>query len=232
VSVLVVLVGGGALTGCGSGGSSGADAGSTTTTTTPSSLLDNVPQPIITVAYLLQDELNDLGYNVGSIDDGFVARVTKAMKEFQRKHDLPPTGALDQETAVALRTASGREEPTIVRSVQSVLTELGIYTGAIDGIYGPGTIAAVTKVQEQAGLTKNPEQVDAATLGAMVDLWRKRNLPAPQQVDTKGADLLKLGDNAPQVEAVQHRLIKLGFRLGTPDGQFGVETLAAVRAFQ
>ena len=159
-AVLVVLMGAGALTGCGSGGS--ADAGSTTTTTTPPSLLDNVPQPIITVAYLLQDELNDLGYDVGSIDNGFVTRVTRAMKEFQSKHGLPATGALDQPTAVALRTASGREEPTIVRSVQSVLTELGIYTEAIDGIYGPGTIAAVTKVQEKAGLTKNPGKVDAA----------------------------------------------------------------------
>ncbi len=232
IVAVVVLMGAGALTACGGSGNGTADAGSTTTTTTPPSLLANVPQPIITVAYLLQDELNGLGYDVGSIDNGFVTRVTRAMKEFQRKHGLPPTGALDQPTAVALRTASGREEPTIVRSVQSVLTELGIYTGAIDGTYGPGTIASVTKVQQKAGLTKNPGKVDAATLGAMVDLWRQRNLPAPQEVATTGPDLLKLGDKGPQVEAVQHRLMALGYRPGTPDGEFGVETLSAVTAFQ
>ncbi|HEY3725199.1 MAG TPA: murein L,D-transpeptidase [Acidimicrobiia bacterium] len=234
VTVLALVVGSGALTGCNSGGGSNAgraDA-STTTTTTPSSLLANVPQPVITIAYLLQDELNDLGYKVGSIDNGFVDRVTRASKQFQRDHGLPATGALNEATAVALQQASGREEPTIVRSVQSVLTELGVYSGALDGVYGPGTVAAVEQVQDQYGITRNRGQVDAATLGAMVELWRKRDLPAPQPVATKGPDLLKLGDKSPQVAAVQRRLIALGFRLGTPDGQFGTETLAAVTAFQ
>lgn len=233
VVVLAVVVGVGALTGCGSGSRDARRAGaSATTTTTPPSLLANVPQPVITIAYLLQDELNDLGYKVGSIDRGFVSRVTRAAKLFQRRHGLPATGALDQATAVALREASGREEPTIVRSVQSVLTELGVYTGALDGVYGPGTIAAVEQVQQEYGITEHPGQVDAATLGAMVELWRKRDLPAPQTVATRGPDLLKLGDKNDQVAALQRRLIALGFRLGTPDGQFGTETLAAVTAFQ
>jgi N-acetylmuramoyl-L-alanine amidase len=226
---LAAVVSVGALTGC---GSSGNDASGDTPTTTASQLLDNVPQPIITIAYLLQDELNGLGYNVGSIDDGFVARVTLAMKQFQRKEGLPATGALDQPTAVALRNASGRQSPTIVRAVQSVLTELGVYTGPLDGIYGPGTTEAVTKVQEGAHITEHAGQVDAATLAAMVDLWRKRDIPAPQTVDTKGPDLLKLGDTSADVAKVQRRLAALGYRPGTPDGQFGVETLSAVTAFQ
>jgi N-acetylmuramoyl-L-alanine amidase len=225
----LVLVGGGALTGCGSDGGDGSGG---STTTTSSKLLDNVPQPVITIAYLLQDELNGLGYDVGSIDDGFIARVTHALEQFQRKNDLPATGALDQPTAVALRAASGRQSPTIVRSVQSVLTELGVYTGPIDGIYGPGTTEAVTKVQQTARITKHPGQVDAATLSAMVSLWRQRNLPAPQTAETKGPDLLKLGDTSPDVAKVQRRLASLGYRPGTPDGQFGVETLSAVTAFQ
>jgi peptidoglycan hydrolase-like protein with peptidoglycan-binding domain len=232
IAAVLVIGLGVSLTGCGESGSNNAEGGGTTSTTTSSKLLDDVPQPIITIAYLLQDELNGLGYNVGSIDDGFVGRVTRAMKQFQRKEGLPATGALDQATAVALRSATGRQAPTIVRSVQSVLTELGVYTGAIDGIYGPGTTEAVTKVQQTADLTQNPGQVDAPTLAAMVDLWRKRNLPAPQTPDTTGANLLKLGDTSADVEKVQRRLAELGYRPGTPDGQFGVETLSAVTAFQ
>lgn len=113
-----------------------------------------------------------------------------------------------------------------------MLTELGVYTGTIDGIYGPGTVAAVEQVQQQYGITKNRGKVDASTLGAMVDLWRKHNLPAPQTVATTGPNLLKLGDKSDEVADVQRRLAELGYLPGTPDGQFGVEMLSAVTAFQ
>jgi N-acetylmuramoyl-L-alanine amidase len=225
-----------ALAACGSSGGS-SSAGTTTTTAaadgaTSPELLRNVPEPVITVAYLLQDELDGLGYDVGQIDDGYVARVVRALQKFQRAHGLPATGAFDQATAVALRTATGRQSPTIVRSIQSVLTELGEYRGEIDGDYGPATTAAVTAVQQQAGITKYPGQVDAATLAAMVDLWRKKHLPAPQEAATTGPDLLKIGASGADVESVQRRLIELGYRPGGTDGNFGVEMLSAVTAFQ
>ena len=38
-------------------------------------------------------------------------------------------------------------------SLQSRLAELGYYTGAIDGDFGPGTEAAVKAFQAQNGLT-------------------------------------------------------------------------------
>jgi peptidoglycan hydrolase-like protein with peptidoglycan-binding domain len=119
-----------------------------------------------------------------------------------------------------------------VRSIQSVLTELGEYHGTIDGDYGPATTAAVTAVQQQAGIAKYPGQVDAATLAAMVDLWRKQRLPAPQEDVTTGPALLKIGASGADVAAVQRRLVALGYRPGGTDGNFGVETLSAVTAFQ
>jgi peptidoglycan hydrolase-like protein with peptidoglycan-binding domain len=231
--VLVTVV---ALAACGSSGGS-SSAGTTPTTATSAGgtrpeLLRDVPEPVITIAYLLQDELDGLGYDVGQIDDGYVARVTRALQQFQRAHDLPATGTFDQATAVALRTATGRQSPTIVRGIQSVLTELGEYQGAIDGDYGPGTTAAVTAVQQQAGITKYPGQVDAATLAAMVDLWRKKQLPSPQEAPTTGPDLLKIGASGADVASVQRRLAELGYRPGGTDGNFGVEMLSAVTAFQ
>lgn len=236
MALVLVLVTAGALAGCASNGGGGSTATSAadpaSTTTTFPKLLENVPQPIITIAYLLQDQLTQLGYKVGTIDNGFVGRVTRATKQFQRAQGLPPTGALDQATAQALGNDSEPDAETIVRSVQSVLTELGDYSDPIDGVYGPGTAAAVTKVQDTAGITRNRGMVDAATLAAMVTQWRRRDLPAPKQPETQGPDLMKLGDSGPQVETVQHRLAALGYRPGTPDGQFGVETLSAVTAFQ
>ncbi len=231
-ALAIVLLLGTTLVACGSSeDSSSAGAGTTTSTTFPD-VLDNVPQPIITIAYLLQNELTDQGYDIGPIDNGFVARVGKAVQRFQRDHDLPATGALDQATATAFQDAAGTDALTIVRSVQSVLTELGDYTGEIDGQYGPGTVAAVEHVQDEAGITKLRGQVDGATIAAMVQQWRDQKLPNPDQPDTTGPDLVKLGGSGKDIERLQHRLADLGYRPGDPDGQFGTETLSAVTAFQ
>src|SRR5829696_7904416 len=124
-TVVLALLLASTVVACGSEDSSSSSAGgrgSSTTSTTFPKLLDDVPQPIITIAYLLHDELTDQGYDIGEIDDGFVARVEKAVEEFQRDHDLPETGALDQATAAAFQDAAGTDALTIVRSVQSVLT--------------------------------------------------------------------------------------------------------------
>jgi peptidoglycan hydrolase-like protein with peptidoglycan-binding domain len=223
---------GAALTGCGSSSMKSAGGSTSTTIEDVPALLMNVPQPVVDVAYLLQDELTKLGYNVGQIDDGFTDRVTQALKEFQTSKGLPADGAMDQATAVALRKASGREQPTIVRAIQSVLTELGLYTDIIDGDYGPETIAAVKKLQSESGLPQTGK-VDAATLVASVDLWRKKKLPAPPQPPIPPlSQVLNVGDSGPQVMALQKRLTELGYRTGDSDGHFGVATNSAVTAFE
>lgn len=47
-----------------------------------------------------------------------------------------------------------------------------------------------------------------------------------------GARVLRLGLHGADVHALQDRLLRLGYEPGTPDGQFGSKTDAAVRAFQ
>lgn len=223
------------VAGCGSSGGSGATSGSAPVSGTGSpvpALLADVPQPVVTIAYLLEDELTELGYPTGPIDRGFTTRVTKALQRFQAAHDLPRTGALDQATAVALRTASGRTRPTIVRGLQSVLTEMQLYSDPIDGDFGPDTIAAVEKVQRAADLPVNG-RVDAATLVAIVDAWRQGSLPErPQPEAPSGPAVLNLGDSGPEVVALQQRLASLGYRPGDADGQFGAATQSAVVAFE
>lgn len=103
--------------GCGSdeGSTAGGESKATPTPTNGvPALLADVPQPVATIAYLLHDELTRLGYPVGRIDTGFTKRVTRALKRFQRAHGIEPTGAMDQETAVALREATGRRQRTVV----------------------------------------------------------------------------------------------------------------------
>ncbi|HZR15327.1 MAG TPA: L,D-transpeptidase family protein [Acidimicrobiia bacterium] len=228
--VLALVVLPALVAGCGSGSSRSSRA---PTTTTVPALLRNVPEPIADIAYLLQDELTRLGYHVGHLDSGFTARATRAIEEFQRSKGLPANGAFDQATAVALRTATGRQQPTIVRGLQTVLTELGYYHGTIDGNYGPATTAAVRALQRDRHVdTPNTGDV-AATLVAMVDAWRSKHLLAPTVAappDESG--LLQAGDTGPAVTQVQQRLTTLGYRPGPADGVFGAQTTGAGTAFE
>ena len=215
---------------CSAVDSSGAAPGPTSTIP---QLLRDVPEPVVEIAYLMQDELTTLGYDVGRIDAGFTKRATLALRQFQQQHGLPPTGAIDQATAVALRTAAGRTQPTIVRGIQSVLTELGLYRARVDGNYGPETTAAVSALQHRAHLGANTGAVDAATLVAMVQQWRAQNLPAPVvPAPPAQSGVLQPGDRGPAVSQLQGRLAALEYRPGTPDGNFGVATESAVVAFE
>jgi len=53
----------------------------------------------------------------------------------------------------AVRTQRSGSRGDDVRDLQALLTELGVYRGAIDGIYGSQTAAAVRSFQQRHGLT-------------------------------------------------------------------------------
>ncbi|MBQ8150193.1 MAG: peptidoglycan-binding protein [Clostridia bacterium] len=61
---------------------------------------------------------------------------------------LPP-GVTPQPTVMLLKPGVEGDE---VKKLQQRLTELGYYTGLVDGQYGPGTQAAVVLFQAQHGL--------------------------------------------------------------------------------
>ena len=57
--------------------------------------------------------------------------------------------------------------------------------------------------------------------------------PAPTPVDDKKAHTtLRKGSEGAEVEELQNKLVSLGYKLGTVDGDFGGKTEAAVIAFQ
>ncbi len=97
------------------------------------------------------------------------------------------------------------------REIQADLTDLGFYSGPINGIYGPATTAAVKRFQARAGLG-----VDG--------------IAGPQ---TMAAINLALGnDTTDAVEMLQTALEGLCYYGGTVDGVFGSGTEAALTAFQ
>ena len=98
-----------------------------------------------------------------------------------------------------------------VTALQTDLATAGYYTGEIDGIYGPETIAAVERLQEDSGLTVTG-LMDPATQAAL-------------------AELLGQQESA-QVAALQGILTTTGHYGGPIDGVWSLEVEDALKEFQ
>lgn len=119
----------------------------------------------------------------------------------------------DDRRAQAQATASA-----YTTALQQDLAAVGLYTEAVDGIYGPATVAAVEQLQEASGLPVTGT-VDRATAAALQ------------------AELIALGGEAAQEEmattaAVQQTLRLAGFWAGPVDGTWTPELTEALQAFQ
>lgn len=115
-----------------------------------------------------------------------------------------------------------------IQAVQERLRQAGAYSGAVDGIWGADSEAALQSFQQthQLQVTGQMNQATAATLGLdPVSLLPGSQLPAPP---------LPVGDtlSSASVRAIQIRLRALGFYGGPTDGVWGPSTQAAIERFQ
>lgn len=117
-----------------------------------------------------------------------------------------------------------------VSDLQARLTELGYYSGVIDGKYASGTQTAVTEFQQRNGLTADGiagrETQDLLYSGAA----QAKTVSAGSE--TEEYLLLKQGTSGLEVRKLQGRLAELGYYAGGVDGIYGESTASAVKAFQ
>ncbi len=117
----------------------------------------------------LQQALKALGYYEGDITGVYDEATTAAVAALQRDLGLPDTGQYDEATDAALRERLGvRVEAfgTSVAQLQQALTDLGFYSGPIDGRYSAATIEAVRAFQRELGVPETGV-IDVATLQAI-----------------------------------------------------------------
>ena len=119
---------------------------------------------------MLQVVLKNYGYYTSKIDGDFGPASKKALKEFQSSNNLISDGILGKNTCKTLNskenvvkktikstnsinTTSQKAKSTEILNVQKRLSELGLYSGEIDGINGSRTKIAIKNFQNKAGLT-------------------------------------------------------------------------------
>jgi len=110
-------------------------------------------------------------------------------------------------TATTTTTTPTPVTTAVVVELQQVMTDLGYYSGPIDGVYGPATTDAVKTMQTDLGVTADgvygPETHNA--------------------LKGKGASI---------VASLQEALATYGYYTGAIDGDYGEATTAAVKQLQ
>jgi peptidoglycan hydrolase-like protein with peptidoglycan-binding domain len=169
--------------------------------------------------------------------DEHIAAITSAEKDLQRAvQGIAPSESL-RGAGVALQAAAfeveqayvtlfvdagcladdaaaARTATEYVKTLQQDLTTAGFYTGAVDGLYGPQTVAAVQALQASAGLPQTGV-VDPTTEAAL-----------SKAVGAKGTQAVL------NVAALQGALTAGGFYKGPIDGKWSPEVEQALAAYQ
>jgi peptidoglycan hydrolase-like protein with peptidoglycan-binding domain len=142
---------------------------------------------------------------------------------------LPETPPAYLAVLLTVRTLSPGDRSANVIALQQFLRGYQLYTGSVDGVYGPDTEAAVLNYQRIRGLSETGV-ADVATLEAMgfdLPATTPQATPSPQP-----AAVLSRGDRGANVLALQQQLLNYQLYGGSLDGIYGPETEAAVLNYQ
>jgi peptidoglycan hydrolase-like protein with peptidoglycan-binding domain len=160
----------------------------------------------------IQVAMQQLGFYKGNVDGVYGARTVAAVKAFQSSVGLPADGIAGPKTIAAYEVKIKGD--STVATLQQELINWGYYHGAVDGIYGPGTVQAVKDLQVALGVTPADGR------------WGPKTQAAVNAKHNNG------GKGTAATMQIQSDLATLGFYSGHLDGVYGPETVAAVKAFQ
>ena len=159
-------------------------------------------QPLAPGAVMrVQERLRQLGAYSGRVDGVWGPDSQAALDRFQQGRGLQVTGQLNQATASTLglspaelvaaapgpasaaaaapavpAAAAEPLSPAAVRNIQARLRSLGFYQESVDGVWGPGTQAALARFQQGRGLQATGQLTPATAAALGLD---PNNLAAP-----------------------------------------------------
>jgi hypothetical protein len=115
-------------------------------------------------------------------------------------------------------TADSASDPVLVKALQCLLKEKGVYAGRLTGTYNRGTVAAVNTWQEARGFPVGERWTRANWMSLLIH---------------GDARVLKFGSAGSEVRRLQRALNAASTRSNLPvTGVFGASTTTALRAWQ
>ena len=177
--------------------------------------------PAATVDRVKQAESEFAAHRAAITDQTPLTRCVRAVQQ-RRRRARAVAGCGSSSMPAASPTSSTQQAEAAVSAyvaaLQQDLADAGYYDGAVDGVYGPMTVAAVEELQKASGLPVTGT-VDKATAEALQ------------------AELVALGGAAAQdasaaTAAVQQTLKLAGFWDGPVDGVWTPALTEALKAFQ
>jgi peptidoglycan hydrolase-like protein with peptidoglycan-binding domain len=120
--------------------------------------------------------------------------------------------------------------PQAVQLVQQRLRQSGAYTGAVDGVWGADSQAALERYQQSQGLqvTGQLNQATVASLGIPAEQLVSAAWPVVQ-ISTP---IVATSLSVPSIQAIQARLRDLNYYRGPVDGLWDANTQEAIQRFQ
>ena len=116
-----------------------------------------------------------------------------------------------------------------VKSVQTKLKALGLYSGSITGNAGPKTVAAIKAFQSKNGLTADGI-AGPQTLAKIDAAYEAKG--GTTASSSGSSNVLSLNSSGTTVSNLQKDLTTLGYYYAQITGHYGSKTEAAVKAFQ
>ncbi len=176
----------------------------------------------------LQQRLMDLGFMDYDEPTDYYGEVTQsAVKIYQRQNKLAQDGVIGPETLDAILSpdakyyaAQNGDQGDDILRIQERLYEMGYLATAdmMTGNFGDSTEAAVKKLQSVNGLEQDGK-VGRKTMNLLYS-------------DEVKPNMLTYGEKSDVVLAAQKRLQALGYMTSEPDGNYGNDTILAVKQFQ
>jgi len=154
---------------------------------------------------------------------------TAACQNMMGEHQQP--AAATAQTGAATQTAA--LTPDMVRAIQTNLNQRGYSVGAVDGIFGQSTQAALEHYQRDQNLAPTG-QIDERTLVALgvVNQPGTQYTPTGKRHPQSSSAAHSQKVSASMVRDIQTQLSSRGYDVGPIDGMWGSHTRQALMAFQ
>jgi peptidoglycan hydrolase-like protein with peptidoglycan-binding domain len=128
----------------------------------------------------------------------------------------------------AAQAAAPRSRIQIITDIQRELSQRGFYDGAVDGVWGARTDAALRDFAQAAGLKGNLEAGEDLVRVIASSHVKAGKSATPERNDP----IAQLLAPSKRILAIQRALADFGYGQIKPTGQFGPETKAAIEKFE